>query len=118
MKTPTLRLSLPGLAALHLLASAPGSHAATTIAAAYSFAYGANLGWMNCRGDVTNGAVVGEFVCSGSIYSANCGWISLGSGTPANGFSYANNSATDFGVNAPLPLTPRLPCDTPAGHTR
>ena len=34
-----------------------------------------------------------------SIYSANVGWISLGSGTPTNGLAYQNNSAADFGVN-------------------
>ena len=74
-------------------------HAATTINATNSFAYGANIGWLNWRGDVTNGAVIGEYVCSGSIWSANCGWISLGSGTPANGIQYGNASGTDFGVN-------------------
>ncbi|MGB8169020.1 MAG: hypothetical protein WCF18_16105 [Chthoniobacteraceae bacterium] len=74
-------------------------HAATTIESANAYAYGANIGWINLRGDVTNGATVGEFICSGAIYSANCGWISLGSGVPANGIRYLNNSATDFGVN-------------------
>src|SRR5882724_7575782 len=75
------------------------AHATTTIDATNANAYGANIGWINCRGDVTNGAVVSEFICSGSIYSANCGWISLGGGAPANGIRYQNNSATDFGVN-------------------
>ncbi len=93
MKTPRTLLSL--LLAPFL------AQAATTIdpAVANSHAYGANIGWINARGDGTNGAVVGEFVCSGFIYSANCGWINLGSGTPANGIRYLNNSATDFGVN-------------------
>ncbi len=50
-------------------------------------------------GDTANGAVIGEYVCSGYIYSANVGWINLGSGSPANGIQYQNNSATDFGVN-------------------
>jgi len=77
------------------------AHAASNIdpAAANSHAYGANIGWIKMRGDVTNGAVVGEFVCSGFIYSANCGWIHLGDGTPTNGVRYQNNSAADFGVN-------------------
>ena len=35
----------------------------------------------------------------GYIYGANVGWINLGDGTPANGTSYTNTSATDFGVN-------------------
>lgn len=61
--------------------------------------YGANIGWMNWRADTTNGAVIGEFVCSGTIYGANVGWINLGSGTPTNGLWYSNTSSNDFGVN-------------------
>lgn len=75
------------------------SYAATTINAANRFAYGANLGWMDWRGDVANGVVIGAFVCSGSIYAANVGWIHLGDGTPANGIRYQNNLGADFGVN-------------------
>ncbi len=48
---------------------------------------------------MANGAVAGEFICAGSIYSANCGWISLGSGAPANGIRYQNDAAGDYGVN-------------------
>lgn len=73
--------------------------AATTINSANRFAYGANIGWVDWRGDGANGAVVGEFVCSGSIYAANVGWVHLGNGSPANGIRYQNNSASDFGVN-------------------
>ena len=74
--------------------------AATTIDPVNRYAYGANLGWMDwCAATPTNGAVIGEYVCSGYIYSANVGWINLGSGSPANGIQYQNNSATDFGVN-------------------
>lgn len=73
--------------------------AATSIDATDAHAYGANIGWTNLRGDATNGAVIGEFICSGSIYSANCGWISLGNGAPSNGVRYQNLTAGDFGVN-------------------
>jgi len=72
---------------------------ATTINAANRFAYGANIGWMDWRGNTNNGAVVGEFICSGSIYAANVGWINLGGGSPANGIQYQNISENDFGVN-------------------
>ncbi len=75
------------------------AHAATTINAVNRYAYGANLGWMDWRGDVASGAVIGAFVCSGSIYAANAGWISLGDGTPVSGVRYGNDSAADFGVN-------------------
>jgi hypothetical protein len=87
-------LTLLGLAALGVNASA-----ATTINSVNPFAYGANIGWMDWRGDVTSGAVIGEFVCAGFIYAANVGWIDLGDGTPVNGIRYLNDSASDIGVN-------------------
>src|SRR2546427_1766054 len=77
----------------------PTCSAATTINLTNHFAYGANLGWMDWRGDTNSGAVIGEYVCSGYIYSANVGWIHLGSNAPANQIQYQNNSATDYGVN-------------------
>ena len=77
----------------------PFIHAATTISAANHYAYAANLGWLDWHGDTTNGAVIGEYVCSGNLYSANVGWINLGSGSPTNGIYYQNLSADDFGVN-------------------
>ncbi len=76
-----------------------GARAATTIDAGNRFSYGANIGWADWRGDTNSGAIIGEYVCSGYIYSANVGWINLGSGIPANSIQYQNNSGTDFGVN-------------------
>lgn len=75
--------------------------AASTINPTNNFAYGANVGWMDWRGDGgTNGAVIGEFYCSGYIYSANVGWISLGTTNgPLNGYAYSNLSSNDWGVN-------------------
>src|SRR5262245_51130194 len=87
------------IASVLLLGSIVSGWAATTINATNKFAYGANIGWMDWRGDANNGAVIGEYVCSGYIYSANVGWIGLGDGTPANGIQYQNNSASDHGVN-------------------
>jgi hypothetical protein len=86
-----------GLAFLLLVAMS--GFAATTINPTNKFSYGANIGWMDWRGDTNSGAVIGEYVCSGYIYSADCGWISLGSGSPANTNQYQNLSAGDFGVN-------------------
>jgi len=80
-------------------ASAVAAVAGTTIDSANQYAYGGNIGWVDCRGDTANGAVIGEYVCSGYLYSANVGWINLGSGTPTNGIYYQNLSADDFGVN-------------------
>ena len=96
MKTKALRVSV---AAALLVLAAPHAPAATTIDPANRCAYGANLGWVNGVADTNNGAVIGEYVCSGYLYSANVGWINLGSGAPANQIQYQNNSAADYGVN-------------------
>ena len=88
-----------------LLVAVSSLPAATTIDNVNKYAYGANIGWINWQGDVTNGAVIGEYVLSGFIYGANVGWINLGDGTPVNSINYLNNSATDFGVNAVPSLT-------------
>jgi hypothetical protein len=98
MKTP-LRLAPIGLTMVFALQSSFLLRAATTISATNPYAYGANLGWIDARGDVDHGVVIGEYVCSGYLYAANVGWISLGSGMPANNIHYQNNSASDFGVN-------------------
>ena len=82
--------------------SAQLSYGATTIELFNQYAFGANFGWLDWSGGLgqtATGAVIGEYVCSGYIYSANVGWINLGSGSPANQIQYQNNSATDFGVN-------------------
>jgi hypothetical protein len=72
--------------------------AATSIDSAHPHAYGANVGWVNFRGDVANGAVLGYTFCTGYVWSANCGWICLGNG-PTNGWHYSNAAANDWGVN-------------------
>jgi hypothetical protein len=87
------------LFSLLLAASLSQALAATSINPTNKFAYGANIGWMDYRGDTNRGVIVGEFVCSGYLYSANAGWIHLGSNAPANGIQYQNNSAADYGVN-------------------
>lgn len=81
-----------------LLAGVLAADAATTINATHRHAYGVNIGWLNARGDVANGAVIGQTYCTGYVWSANCGWLGLGDG-PANGWQYGNASAGDWGVN-------------------
>ncbi len=95
MKRPIFKWVLAGgwFAAAVAVASA-----ATTINTPNEYAYGANIGWLDARGNITNGAAVGQYFCTGCIWSANCGWISLGNG-PTNGWNYSNASATDWGVN-------------------
>jgi hypothetical protein len=93
-------------AILLLLLMPAAVNASSTISTNNSFAYGANVGWMDWRGDetngcggCTNGGVIGEFVVKGFIYAANVGWINLGNGNPTNGIQYTNLSTNDFGVN-------------------
>jgi hypothetical protein len=93
------RKGMKPLTCLLLLVAAVPSPAATTITNSNKHAYAANFGWMDARGDTNNGAVIGEYVCSGYIWAANVGWIRLGDGTPVNGIRYRNNSATDYGIN-------------------
>jgi hypothetical protein len=73
--------------------------AESTIDPSNKNAYGSNIGWINAQADGTNGAVIGEFYCSGYLYSANVGWIHLGDGSPLNGQYYGQNYASDYGVN-------------------
>ncbi|MGD7651775.1 MAG: hypothetical protein ACQCXQ_01080 [Verrucomicrobiales bacterium] len=72
---------------------------AQTIAPSNRFAWAANLGWTDWTGGGFDGVSTGEYVCSGWIWLPNCGWLSTGDGTPADGVSYSNTSASDFGVN-------------------
>ncbi len=76
-----------------------GDQAASTIDPAHRFAWSANLGWSDWFADGADGVVIGQSYCSGSVYAANVGWISLGNGAPLNGTKYQNNSPSDFGVN-------------------
>lgn len=85
--------------ALLSVAMTSTQHAATTIDPVDRYAHSANAGWINWQGDVSQGAVIGEYVCSGYLWGANVGWIHLGDGTPVNDVNYQNNSVTDFGVN-------------------
>jgi hypothetical protein len=96
MKTNTFIVIAASLFIVH---HALPAGAASSVNAVNKYAYGANLGWIDWRGDITSGAVIGEYVCSGYIYAANVGWINLGSGSPANNIQYQNNSGSDFGVN-------------------
>jgi hypothetical protein len=100
-ETKSMKMKLFLLTLLSAFSLQPSAllHAATSINAVNHYAYGANLGWVDWRGDTSNGAIIGATFCSGYIYSANVGWINLGSGAPTNGVQYQNLSADDFGVN-------------------
>jgi len=96
MKSNTVENLVGLVCAICIMATCAG---ATTINPIHKYAYGANVGWVNFAADGANGAVMGEYVCSGYLYGANIGWIHIGDGAPENGHQYANDSATDYGVN-------------------
>ncbi len=82
--------------------ASPSSLAASTINVNTNqqSSYGANIGWMNWRGDTTNGVVASEFWLSGHIWGANVGWIKVGAtSVPPNNIAWQNTVATNFGVN-------------------
>jgi hypothetical protein len=62
-------------------------------------AWAANIGFADWRPTASDGVSIGESYCAGYIYAANVGWIKMGTGAPANGASYTNSAASDFGVN-------------------
>ena len=74
MKRSALLLAL---AIVPLLASA-----ATNINEPNAYSWGANVGFMNWRGDGANGVVFGRYILSGYIYGANIGWINVGTVHP------------------------------------
>jgi len=96
MRTALLWLSL--VAGLDSLPSQTLG-AASTISPIHHNAWAANIGWIDALAEPGYGAVIGEYVCSGYLYSANVGWIHLGNGAPADNIQYRNTSPTDFGVN-------------------
>lgn len=79
--------------------SAMGASPTSTINTNNKWAWASNAGWIDCRTDPTNGAVIGEYVCSGYFYSGSLGWIHLGNGNPTNGIRYCNAATNDYGVN-------------------
>ena len=84
---------------LIFLALTVAASAQSTIDSSHAVAYGGNIGWLNTLPSFPDGVRTGEYVCSGNIYAANVGWISLGDGSADNGIRYSNGSATDWGVN-------------------
>lgn len=73
--------------------------AQSTISTIEKYAYSANSGWIDFRPSLPDGSQVFDSAISGYAYAANLGWIHFGNGTPANGHTYSNTSATDYGVN-------------------
>ena len=74
----------------------------STLGDGVSYAWAANLGWIQMKPNSPNtgdGFRFGEIACAGWLWSANTGWIHCGDGTPTDGIGYANTNNTDYGVN-------------------
>lgn len=96
MKRNALLLALAGLMTL----AAAQATAATNVDPANAYGWGENVGWLDLRGDVANGVVVGEQFLSGYAWMENVGWLFLGDGSPtgAGGTQYTQ-AAGDTGIN-------------------
>ena len=77
--------------------------AQSTISTTDKYAYAANAGWIDFRTSAADGVRVADTFLSGYAYSANFGYIHFGTTAPAtgpaNGHTYSNFSASDYGVN-------------------
>src|SRR3954454_22749088 len=87
------------LVGLLLVVFALTGQSASTINSTNRYGWGANTGFWNWLPSTADGINIGAYICQGYIYVANAGWLSMGSGTPADHIRYANNSTTDYGVN-------------------
>lgn len=96
------RLIPATLAAALLALSAPAAMAQSNIKPSSKFAWGENIGYINCRdaGAVpgTQGVRINGSFLSGFAWAENVGWINFGT-LPANNVSYANVNGADSGVN-------------------
>jgi di/tricarboxylate transporter len=91
---------LAWLAGMALLASlSRATPLQSTVDSAHSDSWGGNIGWIDWRAGGYGARFANSYYATGAIYSANLGWIGLGSGKPANGRAYGNMSAGDYGVN-------------------
>src|SRR5213075_3150711 len=98
VRNPEMKKAI-GLALVAVVALTTAAIADTTIDPLNHSAWGANIGFTDWQPSTTDGVNIGTNFCAGFIYAANVGWIRMGTGAPANGNSYSNTSATDFGVN-------------------
>ena len=98
---------------LFCLAYSLSAPAASTVDPLNRSACGADIGWLDWKGDTNNGALRGEYVCSGYLYAANAGWMNSGLGliapdgpTTARLFIDTNLSDRLYRIQAIRPLAP------------
>jgi hypothetical protein len=85
-----------------LAAALPAAAGPSNLNAGNSYAWAANIGWMDLipkRPNPLDGVIVTDTHLSGFAWSDSTGWINFGDGTPANAIRYSNSTGTDSGVN-------------------
>ncbi len=82
-------------------ALATSAFSQSTISSTNRYSYAANAGWIdwNLSPTAADGIVVTDTFLSGYASAANFGYIHFGNGSPTNGSTYANTTATNYGVN-------------------
>lgn len=94
--------TFPGFLLAVFSALVPAARGQSTISAIDHSAYAANAGWIDFMPSLANGVSVTDTWLAGYAYAANFGWVFFGDGSPDNGHTYSNASATDCGVNVAL----------------
>src|SRR5262245_343246 len=83
--------------------AAPTLAQSSNVSPDHMYSWGENVGFMNWYSagspQGSQGVVIQSTYLAGYIWCENVGWINVGDGTPANGFTYANATGADFGVN-------------------
>ncbi len=82
--------------------STAAARAQTSTFGAESCAWDGNTDWIELRPNRPapgDGIVVTDTHLFGYAWSANCGWINFGDGTPGDSIRYSNTTGTDSGVN-------------------
>jgi hypothetical protein len=89
---------MAGLVLLAMCACLWSSADQSNIKTSARYAWAENAGWIDMRGDATNGVVVTSTVLSGYAWAENIGWIYFGDGAPDSGNAYSQ-APGDIGVN-------------------
>lgn len=89
---------VPTMSAAALLLAASGSSLAAAIDPADKYAWSESSGWVNHRANHGETLVFDDHL-EGHAWAENIGWVKLGSYSGGGAHSYANGSASDWGVN-------------------
>src|SRR5262245_58654493 len=88
-------------AGLALALTAPALAQPSNISTTNKYAWGENVGFINCRdaNSAAQGVVVHQSFLFGYAWGENIGWINFGDGSPGFLGRYGNTDGSDAGVN-------------------